>query len=147
MVNLGPLRANKHTETLMQALSERFSRTTDLNLIFVCLVMPAGKKHSGAIERPSPFAASMEAVLQQGIDTLAKVFYSDIAEMIRLFQDNLYNQRQFDSGKDLYSNYPQFISVASQQLDTRSFTDLLKRVKAFSRQNAHAEWFFVNYAF
>jgi hypothetical protein len=44
MVDLGSLRANKHAETLMQTLSERFSRTADLDVMFVCdLVMPAGK--------------------------------------------------------------------------------------------------------
>jgi hypothetical protein len=46
MVDLRPLRANKHAETLMQTESERFSRTTDLNIIFVCcLVTPAGKQY------------------------------------------------------------------------------------------------------
>jgi hypothetical protein len=75
MVDLGSLRANNHAETLMQTVSERFSQTTDLNVIFACcLVMPAGKNYYEAIERPSPFAASMEAMRQQGIDTLAKVF-------------------------------------------------------------------------
>jgi hypothetical protein len=36
MVNLGSLHANRHTETLMQAVSERLSRTTDLNAMFAC---------------------------------------------------------------------------------------------------------------
>jgi hypothetical protein len=54
MVNLGSLRANKRAETLMQTVSEGFSRTADLNTIFVCcLVMPAGKQYYGEIERPS----------------------------------------------------------------------------------------------
>jgi hypothetical protein len=66
----------------------------------------------------------------KGIDTLAKVFSSDVAEMFRLFQDYFNNRCQFDSVKDLYSNYPQFISVAGQQLDTCSFTDLVKRIEA-----------------
>jgi hypothetical protein len=88
MVNLGSLCANKQTETLIQTVSEHFSRTTDLNVIFVCaLVTPAGKKSSGAIERPNPFAASMEAMWQQGIDTLANMFSYNVAEMIMLFQD------------------------------------------------------------
>jgi hypothetical protein len=44
MVDLGSLRANEHTETLMQTVSERFSRTTGLNVIFVCcLVTQTGK--------------------------------------------------------------------------------------------------------
>jgi hypothetical protein len=43
-VNFGSLRANKHAETLMQTVSDRLSRTTDLNVIFVCcLVTPARK--------------------------------------------------------------------------------------------------------
>jgi hypothetical protein len=45
MIDLESLRANKHAETLMQTVSERFSRTTDLNVIFVCcMVTLAGKK-------------------------------------------------------------------------------------------------------
>jgi hypothetical protein len=51
--------------------------------------------------------------------------------MIMLFQDYFYNPRQFDPVKDLYSKYPQFISVAGQELDTCSFTDLVKRIEGF----------------
>jgi hypothetical protein len=41
---LESLHANKYAETLIQTVSERFSRTTDLNVIFICcLVTPAGK--------------------------------------------------------------------------------------------------------
>jgi hypothetical protein len=54
-------------------------------------VTPAGKKYHGAIERPSPFAASTEAMRQQGTDPLAKVFSYDVVEMIMLFRDYLYN--------------------------------------------------------
>jgi hypothetical protein len=44
-VDLRYLRANEHAETLIQTVSERFSRATDLNVIFVCcLVTQAGKK-------------------------------------------------------------------------------------------------------
>jgi hypothetical protein len=62
---------------------------------------------------------------------LANVFSYDVAETTMLFQHYSYNPRQFDPVKDLYSNYPQFISVAGQQLDTCSFTYLVKRIKAF----------------
>jgi hypothetical protein len=63
MVDLASLRANKHTKTFIQIVSECFSRTTDLNVKFVCcLVTPAGKKYYGAIETLSEFAASMEAM-------------------------------------------------------------------------------------
>jgi hypothetical protein len=42
MANLGSPGGNKHTETLVKAVSERLSRTTDLNIIFTCfLVTPA----------------------------------------------------------------------------------------------------------
>jgi hypothetical protein len=34
----------------MQTASERFSQTMDLNVMFVCLLTPAGEKYSGAIE-------------------------------------------------------------------------------------------------
>jgi hypothetical protein len=113
VIDLRSLGANKHAETLMQIVSRCFSRTTNLNVIFVCsLVTPAGKKYYGAIERPSRFAASMEAMWQQGINTLAEVSSYNVAEMIILFQDYLYNPRQFDSVKDPYSNDPQFMSVA-----------------------------------
>jgi hypothetical protein len=47
----------------------------------------------------------METMWQQDIDTLVKVFGHNVAEMIRLFQDYLYNRRHFDSVKDRYSNY------------------------------------------
>jgi hypothetical protein len=50
---------------------------------------------------------------QQGIDIVTNVFSSDVTEMIRLSQDYLYNPGQFDSVKDRYSSYPQFISVAA----------------------------------
>jgi hypothetical protein len=60
----------------------------NLNVIFVCcLVTPAEKKYYGAIERPSPFTASMEVMWQQGIDTLARVFSYNVAEMIMFFQN------------------------------------------------------------
>jgi hypothetical protein len=59
----------------------------------------------------------MEAMWQQGIDTLAKVFSYNVAETVMLFQDYFYNPRQFDSVKDLYSSYRCFISVAGLQLD------------------------------
>jgi hypothetical protein len=81
----------------------------------------------------------MEVMWQQGIDTLAKVFAFDVAEMTRLFQDYLCNPRQFDSVKDLYSEYPHFISVADQQLDTCSFPDLLKRIEVFPETECACE--------
>jgi hypothetical protein len=109
-------------------------------------VTPAGKQYYRVIERPSRFAASMEAMWQQSIDTLAKVFSDDVVEMIMLFQDCLYNSRQFDSVTNPYSNYLQFISLAGQQLDTCSFTDLLKRIEEFPATECAGERFFVNYA-
>jgi hypothetical protein len=87
MAHLRSLRANKHAETLMQTVSERFSRTTNLNIIFVCwVVTSAGKGYYGTIEQQSPFAVTVEAMWWQGIDTLAKMFSYDVAEIIRLFQ-------------------------------------------------------------
>jgi hypothetical protein len=63
MFDLGSLRANKHAETPILTVLERFSRTADLNVIFVCcLVTPAGKKYDGAIEQLSRFSAGMEAM-------------------------------------------------------------------------------------
>jgi hypothetical protein len=82
---------------------------------------------------------------QQGVDTLAKVFSYNIAEMIRRFQDYLYSPGRFDFGKNLCSNYLQFSSVPGQQLDTRSFTYLLKRIEAFPSTECACERLFVNY--
>jgi hypothetical protein len=84
------LRVKKHAETLMQAVSRRFSRITNLNVIFVCcLVTPARKRYYVGVQRPSAFAASMEAMWQQGVETLDKASFSDVAEMTRFFQDSL----------------------------------------------------------
>jgi hypothetical protein len=42
-VNFGSLRGNKHAETLIQTVSEPFSRKTNLKIIFISyLVRPAG---------------------------------------------------------------------------------------------------------
>jgi hypothetical protein len=108
-------------------------------------VTPAGKRYYGAIERPSRSAASIQAICQQGINTLSKVFFYDVAEMMRLLQDYLYNPRQFDSVKDVYSNCLQFISVAGQQLDTCSFADFVKRIEALPATECACEKFFSNY--
>jgi hypothetical protein len=64
MVDLGSLRASRHAETLMQTVSEPFSRTTDLNVIFVCCLMtPAGKRIT---ELFSDQAGSRQAWKQRG---------------------------------------------------------------------------------
>jgi hypothetical protein len=84
----------------------------------------------------------MEALWQQGINTFVDVFSYDFAETIRLFQDYLYIRRQLDSVKDLHSNYPQIISVTNQQLDIRSFTDLLKRIEEFPATECESERLF-----
>jgi hypothetical protein len=39
MVNLRSPRANQHEETLIQTVSERFSRATDLNVVLVCCLV------------------------------------------------------------------------------------------------------------
>jgi hypothetical protein len=63
MANLGAVRANKHAEALMNAVSRRFSETPDVNIIFKCfLVTPIGKRCYNAVTRPSDFAASMETM-------------------------------------------------------------------------------------
>jgi hypothetical protein len=45
------------------------------------------EKYCGAIERPSPVAVSMEAMWQQGIDTLVKVFSYGAIHVIRRSED------------------------------------------------------------
>jgi hypothetical protein len=102
MANLGAVRANKHAEALMNAVSRRFSETTDMNIIFPCfLVTPIEKTYYSAVTRPSEFAASMETMWKKGIVALSKAFHYDVAQMISLFQDHLDNPRQFHSVKDL----------------------------------------------
>jgi hypothetical protein len=134
MADLRSLHGNKRAEILMQAVRDRFSQKPELNVIFISfLVTPARKRYCGTIQRPSLFAASMETMRQQRVDTLVKVFSYDATEIIRLFQDYSHNLRQFDSMKDLYLNYRTFISGTGQQLDIRSFTHFAKRVKSFPR--------------
>jgi hypothetical protein len=66
MINLGSLHANKYAETLMQIASEPFSRTTDLNVRFVCcLVTPARKRYYGPVQKLEVFAVSMEVMWKQ----------------------------------------------------------------------------------
>jgi hypothetical protein len=68
MVHLESLRANKHTKTLVQAVPERFSRTSDLTIIFACcLVTPVGQRSRGGDQQPSLFATIMEAIRKQSI--------------------------------------------------------------------------------
>jgi hypothetical protein len=94
MADLSALRANKHSEAIMNAVSRRFSETTDVNIIFTCfLVTPIGKTYYSAITRPSEFAASMETTWKNGVVTLSKVFHHDVAQMISLFQGYLDNPR------------------------------------------------------
>jgi hypothetical protein len=143
MTDLGALRANKHAEALINAVSRRFSGTTDVNIIFTCfLVTPIGKRYHSAVARPSEFAASMETMWKKGVVTLSKTFYYDIAQMISLFQDYLDNRRQFHSVKDLCMNWPRRLSIAGQRHDTNSFVDLVKRVEAFPATECACERLF-----
>jgi hypothetical protein len=46
MANLGAVRANRHAEALMNAVSRRFSGTTDAKMILTCfLVTPIGQRY------------------------------------------------------------------------------------------------------
>jgi hypothetical protein len=132
IANIGSLRANKHAETLIKAVSKRFSRTTDLIIIFTCfLVTPDGRRYDSDVPRPGAFAASMEAIWNRGIAALATVFSSDVAQMTHLFQNHPDHPWQFGSVMDLTANYPRYVSIAGQQLDTGPFSDLVKRIEAF----------------
>jgi hypothetical protein len=105
MANLGAVRANKHAEAFMNAISRRFSEITDMNIIFTCfLVTLIGKTYGSAVTRPSEFAEGMETMWKKGVVTLSKAFYYGVAQMISLFQDYLYNPRQFHSVNDLCTN-------------------------------------------
>jgi hypothetical protein len=127
MANLSARRANKHAEALMNAVSRRFSETTDANIIFACfLVTPTWKRYHSVVTRSSEFAVGMETMWKKAVVTLSKVFYYEVAQMISLFQDYLDYPRQFHSVKDLCTNWPRLVSMAGQQYDTDSFVDLVK---------------------
>jgi hypothetical protein len=132
MANLGAVRANKHAEALMNAVSRQFLEIMDVNIIFTCfLATPIWKRYYNAVTRPSEFAASMETMRKKGVVTLSKAFHYDVTQMIGLFQDYLDNPRQFHSVKDLCTNWPRWVSIAVQQHDTDSFVDFVKRTEAF----------------
>jgi hypothetical protein len=80
MANLAAVRANKHAEALMNAVSRRFSETINLNIIFTCfLATPIWKRYYSAVTRPSGSAASMETMLKKGVVTLSKAFHYGVA--------------------------------------------------------------------
>jgi magnesium-transporting ATPase (P-type) len=86
IADLGSLNANRDTETLMKAVSKRFSETTDFNIMFTCfLVARIGIRYCGTVARPSAFAASMETMWSMGVTASATLFSCDIAQMTRLF--------------------------------------------------------------
>jgi hypothetical protein len=129
MANLGSLHADKHAETLMKAVSKRFSRETDLNIIFTYfLVASDGKRYCNDVPPPGAFAASMEAMWNRGAASLATAFSYDVAQMTNLFQNYLERLRKFGSVVDLCANYPRSVSIAGVQLDTRPFVDLVKEI-------------------
>jgi hypothetical protein len=143
MANLGALHANKHAEALMNAVSRRFSETTDMNIIFTCFpVAPIRKRYYSAVTQPSEFAASMETMWKKGVVTLSKTFHYDIAQMISLFQDYLDTHHQFHSVKDLCTNWRRRVSIAGQQHGTDSFVDLVKRIEAFPATECACEKLF-----
>jgi hypothetical protein len=143
MASFGPLRANKHAEALMKAVSRRFSEAMDANIIFTCfLVRPIGKRHYSVVTRSSKFAASMKTIWKRGVVTLSKAFSYEIARITSLFQDYLDNPRQFHSMKDLCTYWPRRVSVGSQQHDTDSFVDLVKRLEAFPATECACERLF-----
>jgi hypothetical protein len=143
MANLGALRANKHAKVLMNAVSRRFSETTNVNIISACfLVTPIGTTYYSAVTPPSEFAASMETIWKKGVVTLSKAFHYDVVQMISLFQDYLDNPRQLHSVKNLCTNWPQQISITGQQHDTDSFVDLVKRIETFPATECACERLF-----
>jgi hypothetical protein len=143
MANSGALRANKHAEALMNAVSRCFSETTNVNIIFTCfLVTPIGKRYYSAVTRPSEFAASIETMWKKGVVTLSKAFHYDVAQMTSLFQDYVDSQCQFHSVKDLCTIWPRRISIAGQKHDTDSFVDFVKRIEAFPATECRCERLF-----
>jgi hypothetical protein len=126
----------------MNVVSGCFSETTDVNMIFTYfLVTPIGKRHHYIVARPIKFTASMETMCKDVV-TLSKAFHYDVAQMISLFQDYLDNPRQFDSVKDLCTNWPRRVSISGQQHDTDSFVDLVKRIEAFPTTKCACERLF-----
>jgi hypothetical protein len=132
IANRGSLPAKNHTETLVKAVSERFSRTRDLNIMFTCfLVTPYGERYYSHFPRPDAFAASMKAMCNHGIATLPTTFSDNVAQMTDLFQNYRDHPRQFGSATDLCANLPRFLSISDRQFDTGPF--VVKRRKYFSR--------------
>jgi hypothetical protein len=68
-LKFGSLRANKHTETLMQAVSEGIWQTANLNIIFACCL--ATHLRSDITALSSDQAHSPQA-WKQGVDILTK---------------------------------------------------------------------------
>jgi hypothetical protein len=108
----------------MQAASEHLSRQADLNIIFTLyLVAPVGKRYYGALQRPGAFAANMEILWKQGVDTLATAFSHDIAEMVSIFPEYFDNPHQFGSVKNSYSKQsPQQRGVIENALNWEAIT-------------------------
>jgi hypothetical protein len=96
-----------------------------------CTATPVGKRYSGAVQRPRAFAASIETMRKQTVDTLARTFSDDVAQIINLFQNELDSPGQFCSMKYSYSNCQRRISVATQRLEICLVVDFVKRRKVF----------------
>jgi hypothetical protein len=62
--------------------------------------------------------------------------------MTSLFQDYFDNLRQFDSVKDLCTNWPRRVSIAGKQPETDSFFDLVKRIEALPATECACERLF-----
>jgi hypothetical protein len=96
MANPGSLHANRHAETLMKTASERFSRTTDLNRIFICFLMIRfGQKYCGDVPQTGELSANMETMLNHGIAALTTAFSDDVAQITNLFQNYRDGWQQF----------------------------------------------------
>jgi hypothetical protein len=87
----------------------------------------------------------METMWKKSVVTLLKMSYCDVPQMISLFQNYLDNPRQFHSVKDLCTNWPRRVSIASRQPDTDSFVDLVKRTEAFPATECACERLFCQF--
>jgi hypothetical protein len=147
MTNLGSLHANKHVETLVKAVSGRFSRTTDSNILFLCfLVTPGRKRYESDVPQQGAFAASMEAMWKPGVSSLARAFSDDFPHITSLVQNYPDKPQHFSSMMDLCGNYPRCLSIAGRQLDADPFTHLVKRIEASPETRVHVKYSFVNCA-
>jgi hypothetical protein len=116
MSNRGSLRAKKHFEAVMKAMSERVSQTTDLNIIFTRLLATPARQSTAALFRGQMRSLHGNNLQPWRHDVGQSVFLlrcSDDQSLPRLPG----NLCQFGAVKDLSVNHGRCVSIAIRGLD------------------------------